>query len=83
MPAEVGLFEGGMQAGLFWNRFVTVWLFSFTHAEDCCGVRCGTAGGQGSSINSEVAKVAHNTTHIVQSTEEGANLDAANQETGK
>ncbi len=63
--------------GLFCNSFATVWLFSIMHAEDCCGVRCGTVGGQGSSINSEDGRVTHNITHNVQSTEQGGNLDAA------
>lgn len=47
------------------------------HAEDCGGVGSGTAGGQVSSINSENEKVTHNTTHSVESTQQGGNLYAA------
>lgn len=66
-----------VSTGFFCNRFVTVWLIPTMHAEDCCGVRCATSGGQSSSSNSEDGRVTHNTIHSVQSTEQGANLDAA------
>ena len=66
-----------VSTGHFCNRFATIWLFSIMHAEDCCGVRSESVGGQGSSIKFEDGRVTPDTTHSVQSIKQGGDLDAA------